>query len=195
MADTAEPQTLVHVLRHSFRPSEQLTHSLQEFIPPESEHLHSSIIMKSLAKVALDSHRYWQHEFAPALIEAEKDVIRNRNLSIPIQSDIRVLKLTDTALKIVLRTNDTRSMYLLHRALKNRVPEGTSLPLNPTAVFLVTADLKSTVPFDDLRIKDAEEQYRELSSHVESQKLMNIFPEGLTGIDQYVPTKDLNLST
>jgi hypothetical protein len=195
MSDTAKPQTLVHVLRHSFRPSEQLTHSLQEFIPPQSEHLQSSVTIKSLAKVALDSHRYRQHEFSLALIEAEKDVIRNRNISIPILEDMRVLKLTDTALKIVLRTNDIRSMYRLHRALKNRVPEDTSLPRNPNAVFLVTADLKSTVPFDDFRIKDAEAQYHELYTHKESEKLMNIFPEGLTGIDQYILTEDLDLST
>jgi hypothetical protein len=195
MGDATKPQTLVHVLRHSFRPSEQLAHSLQEFILPKSELHQNSILIRSMAMVALDARRHHQHEFTVPLIEARKEVDRNQNISIPITRDIKVRKLSEEVLSILLRTDDKKLMYQLHRSLKNRVPEGTSLPENPNAKFFVAADLKSTIPFDERRIADAEQQYGEVFSRQHLNTLFSVYPLGISGMDRYVPTDSLDLST
>jgi hypothetical protein len=195
MEDAAKPQTLVHVLRHSFQPSEQLATSLEEFIPHESEHFQSSVTIASLAMIALDSYRFRQQEFLLPLREAKKDIERNRNVSIPILRGLKIRQYTANVLSVVLRTGDVRSMYLMHNALLDKVPEGTSLPDNPNAKFLVTAHIKSTVPFDQTQVAEAEEQFLDTFGNQQSNKLFSINPDTITGIDQYIPTEFLNFST
>ena len=195
MEDAAKPLTLVHVLRHSFQPSEQLATSLKEFIPHESEHFQSSVTIASLAMIALDSSRFRQQEFLLPLREAKKEVERNRNVSIPILHGLKIRQYSTNVLSVVLRTGDVRSMYLMHNALFDKVPEGTSLPDNPNAKFLVTAHIKSTVPYDQIQVAEAEERFIDTFGIQLSNKLFSIKPNSITGIDQYIPTEYLNIST
>ena len=145
--------------------------------------------------IALDSSRFRQQEFLLPLREAKREVEKNRNVSIPVLRGLKIRQFSTNVLSVVLRTGDVRSMYLMHNALFDKVPEGTSLPDNPNAKFLVTAHIKSTVPFDQIQVAEAEERFIDTFGIQQSNKLFSIKPDSITGIDQYIPTEYLNVST
>jgi hypothetical protein len=187
---TAEDQhmTLAHVVRHSFRPSEQLESLLHSFAPPESIHIQSSLVIKSLAVVALDGVRAAHYEYSQPLIDAKRSVEKHSNVGMPILPDIEVRKVGEKTLNILLGSDDKQSLYILNRELKQKLPEGTPLRNNADPQYSVYARLQSTVPLDDQQLIDAEMRFKQFHDQQHAKRILSIYPQGIVGRDQYIPT-------
>jgi hypothetical protein len=191
MTAEAQHMTLAHVVRHSFRPSEQLETFLHSFAPAESLTTHSSLAIKSLALVALDGVRAAHYEYSLPLIEARRDVEKHSNVGIPVLPDIEVRKVGEKILNILLGSDDKQSLYIMNRDLKRRLPDGTPLRNNADPVYSVYARLESSDPIDDEKLLDAEMRFKQFHDEQHTKRILSIYPQGVVVREQHIPTARL----
>ena len=177
---------LVHVLRHSFRPSEQLGAALENFLPPESKRLPSSLEIKSLGMLALDAYSHASHAYAVQLIEARKLVEKSHGQSWAVIPDIEIRNINENSIDILMGVQNKPAMYILSRNIKRLLPEAVSLRDNVDMKFSVFARINSSVPISAEFQAEAAEQYNETYRQLGSKYLLNIYPEGISGMDQYI---------
>jgi hypothetical protein len=185
---------LVHVLRHSFRPSEQLGRALSNFLPLESKRPTSFLEIKSLGMLALDAFSHASHAYTMQLIEARKAVEKSQGQSLAVIPDIEIRNVNENCIDILMGVQNRPAMYVLSRNTKHLLPEAISMRDNADPKFSVFARINSSVPITASLQAQAVDQFNDTYQQLGSKYLLNIFPEGISGKDQYVRMKrpDLN---
>ena len=186
MEDSRQVPELVHVLRHSFRPSEQLGRTLEKFIPPESKRPSSFVEIKSLGALALDGYLHGSHAYTLNLIEARRAIERSQGKSLEIIPDIEVKVVNDYTVDVLMGVQSKLAMYLLNRTTKRFLPDAVSLRDEADMKFSVFARMHSSVPISPYFKEEAIEQYNEDYEQFGTKHLFNILPVGISGKDQHL---------
>ena len=187
MEATENPLGLVHVLRHSFRSSEQLKGVLESFYPPEAENNHSTIEIRSLGMLALDAYRHANYEFSIPLIEARKDVERSRGNALEITHDVGIRRIGEKTIDVLMGIQDKTALHQLHYDMRKRLPEGKLMHSNVDRRFSVFARINANVPISDDFEADAMNGYYEKYEQLGEKHLLSVVPTGISGMDQWLP--------
>jgi hypothetical protein len=185
MEDTRQDLDLVHVLRHSFRPSTQLAHALEGFIPPGSERSRSFIEIKSLGMIALDAVKHAQYAYSQEIMDAQKTIEANRSHSFEVIPEIEVKKIGEKTLHILMGVQEKKLLYHLMRTTRQRIPEGVQLRDPESSEFSMYARIHSSIPITEEFRAEATERYNEMYQSMSGKHLFSVLPEGITGIDQF----------
>lgn len=187
MEDPRQVPALVHVLRHSFRPSDQLEKALENFLPPESKQPSSSFEIKSLSMLALDGYLHANHAYTIKLMEARKAVNTSKGRSLEIIPDIEIRNVNENTIDILMGVQSKLAMYAITRTTANLLKnEAIAVRDEADPKFSVFARINSTVPITVDFQEQALEQYSQVYQQLGPKHLMNILPEGISGKDQYV---------
>jgi len=189
MEEPRQVPDLVHVLRHSFRPSDTLGNTLENFLPPESKRLSSSMEIKSLGMLALDGYLHANYKYSSQLIEARKAIEKSQNQSMAIIPDIKIRRVSDEVIDVLMGVENRMAMYLLTRTTRDSFTEAIPLRDKADTKFSVYARIRSSVPITDDFQHQAVEQYNEAYQEYAPRHLMNIVPEGIIGKTQHVPLR------
>jgi hypothetical protein len=194
MEDSRHVPEMVHVLRHSFRPSEQLGKALEKFLPPESKRPPSLIEIKSLGMLALDAYLHADYTYTLQLIEARRVVEKSQRQPLAVIADIETRNVNENSIYILMGVQDSLAIDDLCQNTKNLLPDALSMRNNVDPKFSVFARINSTVPITAAFQAQAVEQYAEVYQQLGAKNLLNIFPKGISGKDQYVRARrpDLN---
>ena len=184
MENSRQVPELVHVLRQSFRPSQQLEKALENFLPPESKRPASFIEIKSLGMLALDAYLHANNAYTLQLIEARKAVEKNQRQSLAVIPDIEMRDVNENCIDILMGVQNRPAMYVLDRNIRQLLPEAISIRDDAEAKFSVFARINSSVPISDAFKDQAAEQYAQTYQQLSSKHLLSIFPEGMSGSDQ-----------
>lgn len=101
MEDTTREIKLVHVLRHTFRPSPELANALDGFTIPGNER--PRFLIKTLASLVIDSTK----NYSLGLHEAKQAVERDTVTDIQLGPHLAAQRMASGALKILMRIDDT----------------------------------------------------------------------------------------
>ena len=187
MEDPRQVPALVHVLRHSFRPSDQLEKALENFLPPESKHPTSSFEIKSLSMLALDGYLHGSHAYTLKLMEARKAVNASKGRSLEIIPDIEIRDVNEHTIDILMGVQSKLAMYAITRTTANLLKnEAIAVRDNADPKFSVFARINSSVPITPDFQQQALQQYGQAYEEFGSKHLMSILPEDISGKDQHM---------
>ena len=186
MEEPRQVPELVHVLRHSFRPSEQLGRALEFFLPPESKRQTDSLQIKSLGIIAIDAYMHANYEYSNALIEARNQIDKSQNQSLEITHDVELRQVGEKSVDVLLGIRNKIALGALSLATSKYLSGGILMRDNVDKKYSVFARINASVPIDKGFQADALEQYRETYEQMGSKHLMNILPQGLVGMDQHL---------
>ena len=185
MKNAGDHLELVHVLRHSFRPTQQLGQAIEQFVPPESEYSHSSIHIKSLGKISLDPVLNAQYVYAQQLINARSALETHKGHPLEITPDIKVRKVGETTLTILMGVKNKVALRALTRQTNAYLPGTVSEREDVSPDFSLYTRISSSVPITDAFQAEAEEQFRERYEQYNAAHLFSVIPDGIAGIDQF----------
>jgi len=189
MEESRQVPELVHVLRHSFRPSDQLGLALENFRPPESRRPVSPLEIKSLGMLALDGYSHANYAYSEQLIDARRAVEKSQGRSFTLTPEIEIRHVNENAIDILMGVEDKMAMFMLMRTTKNFLPEAIPLRDNVNRKFAVFTRIHSSVPipnsFQDQALAEYHDAYKEFGP----KNLMNILPEGIIGKSQHRPAR------
>jgi len=103
MEDTTREIELVHVLRHSFRPSETFEAALGAFVKPGLEQ--PRFLIKSIASLAMRDDR----QYSGNIFAARQEIERSKLLDFQIGPKLAVRDLGEGALRLLFQLDDTRN--------------------------------------------------------------------------------------
>jgi hypothetical protein len=186
MEDPRQVPELVHVLRHSFRPSEQLGKALEFFLPPESKRPNNFLQIKSLGMIAIDAYMHANYKYSNELIEARKQIDKSQNQSLEITPDVDLRQVGDKSVDVLLGVRNKIALGAITLATKKYLPGGILMRDQADKKYAVFARINSSVPITARFQADSLEQYQEAYDQMGSKHLMNILPEGLIGMDQHL---------
>ena len=194
MEEPRQVPELVHVLRHSFRPSEQLGRALELFVPLESRRLQSSPEIKSLAMLALDGYSHANHAYTTDLIKARKAIENSPMRSFEITPDIDIRNINENNIDILLGVQNKLALYTLTRLTKNIFKTEASSGRDPAdPMFSVFVRINSSVPITPEFQQEALEQYSQIYQQLAPKHLMSIHTQGVIGNDQWLAMKRINM--
>lgn len=184
MEDTRTPLELVHVLRHLFRPSAELSTFFESTIPG-LQRPRSFITLKSLSSLALDAVDVARSVYSLDMIDARKKVAEYQNSSFDLDDQIEARQIGEKALLLMMGVHDKRELYELLRNTKRSLPHAVELREPVDARFAVFALVHSqqAPPVDTpAHIKS---EFEHLYKEKGGQRLLTLHPVGLSGIDEY----------
>jgi hypothetical protein len=179
---------LVHVLRHSSRPSEQLGSALEIFYPPESQRNRSFVDIKTLGKITLDAYKHAQFDYSLDLIEARKAVEQHRGQSLEISPAVDIRRIGSKTIDVLLGLQDNRALYALNKQTLDFLPEGIEAYDAVDLKYSLFARIHSSIAITDSFQENAVEQYKRTYQHYGPKHLLNILPQTITGMDQFIAT-------
>lgn len=187
MEDTRPSLELVHVLRHTFRPSDQLEEALEQFLPPDSKRPAAHLEIRSLGSIALNVMNSAPSAYSLRLIDARKGFEKNRNQSFEILPRIKARQVGEKTLDILMGVHRDLSLDMLMQATRQRLPEGVQMKDPSDRSLSVYARIQSSVPIDDTFQVEATGRFVRTYRSLGPPHLFNIIPEGIAGMDQYIP--------
>jgi len=186
MEEPRQVPELVHVLRHSFRPSEQLGRALEFFLPPESKRPADFLQIKSLGMIAIDAYMHANYKYSNELIKARKKIDESQNRSLEMTPDVELRQVGEKSVDVLLGVRNKIALGAITLATKKYLPGGILMRDEADKKYSVFARINSSVPIKASFQADALEQYQETYDQIGSKHLMNILPQGLVGIDQHM---------
>jgi len=186
MEEPRQVPELVHVLRHSFRPSEQLGRSLELFLPPESKKPANFLQIKSLSIIAIDAYMHASYQYSNALIEARKQIDKSQNRSLEITQDVELRQVGEKSVDVLLGVRNKIALGAISLATTKFLSGGVLMRDHADKKYSVFARINSTVPINTDFQAAALEKYQEAYEQLGSKHLMNILPQGLVGMDQHL---------
>jgi hypothetical protein len=177
MEDTGTQPELVHVLRHTFKPSEALRHSLQNFLTNENA-IHRLSIM-TLSGIALNGFEVGQYRHDEAILRARQLFERHRQ---PLQLDAHsgAKRMASGALNIYFAVEDRTSLQALKAETYRKFPDNTVFDdtFDPRFDLFVRIDRKDAVSQGEVNVAG-----RALINQLRSEKrsLYQVAPEELIG--------------
>lgn len=185
MEDTRSSLELVHVLRHSFRPTEKFGEALEVFTPPESERPRSLFAIRSLSMLAIDAVGNANYEYSQQIAAARKALDTKQNLSFEISPDIEVRRVGDKALEIYMGVQNKKELFKLLQATQRYIPEGVPLRDQVSPSYALYTRVNSLAPIPLSFSDEAAEAFMQRYEDEGKKHLFSVLPEGLAGIDQY----------
>lgn len=180
MEEPSQSVELVHVLRHSFRPSEQLQSSLEAFIKPGS--VRPRFLIKTLSSIALTPQFGDSHAYNPATRRAVR-AFEVHNQPIQLGSKLGARRIGDGALRLFFNAeNNEEITNLIHETL-DELGMGTIVDDvdSAAASLFVQIDSTKAIGKDELA-KPGIALRNQLNS--DNKHLFKVVPDLLLGRDE-----------
>ncbi len=186
MEDTGYSLELVHVLRHTFRPSQQLEELLIESLPPGPVGSRSFFEIKSLSAIALNAYKTANYEYTKQIIAANKALEANKGRAFDLIPDVEIRKIGEKTLDILMGVYDRRGMYDLTHATRLRLPEAASLKSAADPRYSLFARIHSSAPITNEYGAHVSDVFKTRHDEGRRKYILNVLPNDMTGSDQYL---------
>lgn len=194
MEDTGRNIELVHVLRHSYRPSHVLEEILEGSVQPRAERPRSLASIRSLSMIAFNAMDVANMKHANAIFKARQFVDTQTNQWFRLGEYIEVKKAGEKALAILMSvvnddgsTNEGNlpSKYTQFTdAVNERLSDGISLRDPGDPQYSLYARLEYFTPVTDEFQQSVSKDLGDAFFALAAKGILSVSPNGLPGFDQ-----------
>jgi len=180
MEATDQHVELVHVLRHSFRPSEQLQSSLEAFTKPGL--VRPRFLVKTLSSIALNTVDVanYHHDLS---IKRSIQSFERHHQPVQLGRDLAAHRMGDGALKILLSIENYADLTDLTKETAVQLPEGVLLDdgEDPRFNLFVRIDQAHAINYEEI-VQPGTALIKQLRNG--QRNLYTVIPETITGRDE-----------
>ena len=180
MEATDQHVELVHVLRHSFRPSEQLKTSLEAFTKPGL--VRPRFLVKTLSAIALNTVDVANYHYDLPIKRAIQS-FEQHHQPIQLGRDLAARRMADGTLNILFAADNRDHLRDLTKETMVQLPEGVPLDdgENPRFDLYVGIDQAHAIDFEEV-VRPGATLIKSLRSGL--RNLYTVVPETMTSRDE-----------